>query len=392
MTIKSVITDTKKQIAILGTAMLLIGSLTSCDWVTDDLPECEMGVSLQFVYDRNMMRADAFAPEVDCVTVYVFDNDSNFVKSQSETTSALQDPDYKMQLHLDPGQYHLVVYGGVTCENAAFKITPDWIESRADQGTINDIRVTLPASSDGISQAKLHDLAERTGGLFYGTLDLSIDREADWNGVHRRLETVYLMKDNNNIQIMLQELTDPYLVDYNDFNFKIVDDNFVLDGKNNVIPQTTSTYSTSYRPYSAENRVVGYVDISQREGTVAEEDYDRPVQVAVAEFATSRLLAEHAKTAKLVITSKSEKDSNGNERELISIPLINYLTKTRGYYANWIDKLPNVQNGETTADQEYLDRESNWKLMFFLQNGRWVSTRIAVNDWIVRVDDIDLKM
>ena len=40
--------------------------------------------------------------------------------------------------------------------------------------------------------------------------------------------------------------------------------------------------------------------------------------------------------------------------------------------------------------QEFLDRESDWSMLFLLnENDVWHKTEIIVNDWTVRVNDIE---
>ena len=39
--------------------------------------------------------------------------------------------------------------------------------------------------------------------------------------------------------------------------------------------------------------------------------------------------------------------------------------------------------------QEFLDRESEWSMIFFLSpNLEWIKTYIKINDWTVRINDI----
>ena len=41
--------------------------------------------------------------------------------------------------------------------------------------------------------------------------------------------------------------------------------------------------------------------------------------------------------------------------------------------------------------QEFLDRESEWSLVFFLDDGlRWLNTRIVINDWVVRINHTEM--
>ena len=379
MRLKSVLCDTKgrgaHRLPLLGVLSLV---LASCASVFDAEPDCRMGVALNFVYDYHMEPgADAFASNVDCVTVLVFDAETGaFVKQLTETTEVLEDPGYRMELLLDTGSYHLVVYGGLACEDARFDLTPEFPVTRSGEMRKEDILVSLP-SEDGVSKTQLHNIEERWGGLFYGTKDIVLtDQDLS---VQFREETVYLMKDTNNIQVILQELSYPYQIDYRNYDIKIIDDNFVLDGYNNVVPTAADGIQPVYMPYASENRIMGFVEPGERNGQAVEEDEDRPVQVACVEFSTSRLFLEHIETAKLVVTSKTEVDTNGDPLQIINIPLIKYLTAIRGFGDSWIKD-----------DQEFLDRQSRWTLMFFLQHDVWMSARVSVNWWTVRINDIEL--
>lgn len=365
------------RLSLLGVLGLAMG-LGSCEPIFDEDPNCRLGVALNFVYEYHMEPgADAFPSNVDCVTVLVFDKGGNFVTQLTETSDVLRDEKYRMELPLDAGDYHLVVYGGLACEDAAFDFTPDFSAASNRGAKKEDILVTLPLNGEGFSDKQLHDIDKRTGGLFYGTLDLTLT-EQDYTTTFRE-ETVYLMKDTNNIQVILQELQYPYQIDYKDYNFRIVDDNFVLDGFNNVVPVYTSEYKPYYLPYNAENRIMGQVEYKDQNGALLEENKDQPVQVACVEFSTSRLLVEHLSTARLIISSKVEKDALGRDKELINIPLITYLTAVRGFGDSWI-----------RSDQEFLDRQSRWSLIFFLQRGLWVNAWVSVNWWTVRINDIEL--
>ena len=367
----------KKRLPLLGMLCLALG-LSSCESIFDEEPNCRLGVALNFVYDYHMEPgANAFSSNVDCVTVLVFDQDGNYVKQLSETSDVLRDPSWRMELPLDAGTYHLVVYGGLACEEARFELTPASLSPATRAERKEDILVTLPRNGDGESARQLHNIEDRTGGLFYGTLDVSLsDRDF---AVEYREETVCLMKDTNNIQVILQELNSPYEVDYDDYDFYIVDDNFVLDGFNKAVPVATEQYRPCYRPYAAENREMGYVDYQDRNGVLLEEDKEQPVQVACAEFSTSRLFIEHLPTARLIVTSREQHDADGNDKVIIDIPLIRYLAAIRGFGDSWIKD-----------DQEFLDRQSRWTLMFFLQRNVWVSARVSVNWWTVRINDIEL--
>lgn len=349
-------------------------ALTSCEGIYDNREDCVRGVQLKFVYDYHMEPgANSFPANVDCIDVYVFDNDGNYLNHFYETSSELQSEHYRMVLPLAEGDYQLMVYGGMACEKPAF----EWEHaSRGEVTRKEDLSVNLPLNSDGFSAVKLHDIEERTGGLFYGTYNLTVTN-ADYGTTYTE-HTVHLMKDTNNIQVILQELSSPFIVDYNDFEFAIIDDNFKLDHTNDAVHIASDDFTPHYRPYTYYNQEMGYVEPVNRDGAIVEEDETRPVQVGCVEFSTSRLLARHMDTARLVVKSKKEGD-NGEPKVIMDIPVIKYLAATRGFGSAWIK-----------SDQEYLDRQSSWNLMLFLQHGRWINVYVAVNSWMVRLNNIEL--
>ena len=363
------------RLPLLGVLCFAMGFI-SCEPIFDKAPDCRLGVSLRFVYDYHMEPgANAFHSNVDCVNVLIFDSNYNFIGQQSESRDVLRDENYRMELLLDEGDYHLVVYGGLDCDKSAFTFSPDWLTRSAAPQTRDDIRVTLPLT-DGVSEAQLHDIEKHTGGLFYGIQDISLT-EHDY-ALELREVTVPMMKDTNNIQVVLQQISAPYQIDIKDYDIRIIDDNFVLDGYNNPVHIATDDFQPVYKPYATYNRVTGYVEAG-REGTLAEEDNDRQVQVACAEFSTSRLFFDHLPTAYLVVTTRPADEENGTPTEIIRLPLIEYLAMIRGYGDSWIKD-----------DQEFLDRQSRWSMIFFLQHNTWASARIAVNWWTVRVNEIVL--
>ena len=364
-----------KCLSLLGVLCFAAGLGSSCEPILDKEPDCRLGVALKFVYDYHMEPGgDAFAANVDCVNVFVFDKDGNYVKQSSETSEALRDGSYRMDLLLDAGDYHIVVYGGTACENATFNLTtPDWDTPYSRSGEKADIRASLPLEN-GESSALLHDPEHHTGGLFYGTANVSVS-EHDWATSLREVK-VNLMKDTNNIQIILQELSSPYKIEADEYNFYIIDDNFVLDGLNNPVSTAYEGYAPVYRPYHQETAEMGYVEYRDQNGALLSEDEDSTVQVARAEFSTSRLFVDHIDKSRLVITSATEKDENGEDKVIINIPLIMYLTAVRGFGDSWIKD-----------DQEFLDRQSRWTMMFFLQKNVWVNARVSVNWWTVRINN-----
>lgn len=88
-----------------------------------------------------------------------------------------------------------------------------------------------------------------------------------------------------------------------------------------------------------------------------------------ADLSTSRLTVSNPGV--LLITDAE------TGREVARLPLSTYLAMGRSGADNW-------------SDQEYLDRGSRWNLLFFLdRNNLWVKTWIHVNDWPVRINNIE---
>lgn len=64
-------------------------TLVSCSWWHDDQEGCEATRRVRFVYDMNMLYADAFAHEVKTVTLHAFDSEGKLVYSKTAPTSEI---------------------------------------------------------------------------------------------------------------------------------------------------------------------------------------------------------------------------------------------------------------------------------------------------------------
>lgn len=306
--------------------------------IYSDLSDCPRGLSLRFVYDYNMEYVNSFHKKSDCVSLYVFDEEGNYVATYHEIGDKLKDENYRMKVSLDKGNYTLLAYGGMACQSKSFYMPT--FETRA-ASHIDDMYVELE-HKDFQSNKSLHP-------LFYGALEVSI-AEDDYVE-----ETVYMIKNTNNIRVVLQQQTGEVIA-ASQFNFEITDDNSYLDNKNNVVPRGDVTYT----PWTKGEEIVGSWD-----------DNSTPVTAVWAELSTSRLTT--GTSPRLTITKTADGE------EVLSIPLNNYL------------QLLKSQLYADMGAQEYLDRESEWTLIFFLDSGlRWINTRIVINDWVVRLNHTEL--
>ena len=92
-------------------ALLAAVALSSCERIFEDLAPCLHGVSLRFVYDYNMQYPNAFPNQVDCLTLYIYDENDDYVDTRIVTGTELQDENYRMKLDLPDGKYHFAAHG-----------------------------------------------------------------------------------------------------------------------------------------------------------------------------------------------------------------------------------------------------------------------------------------
>lgn len=325
--------------AILAIAPGLAG-LSSCSGVIyDDLDPCPEGLRLRFIYDYNMEFANAFHSQVHCLTLLVYDEQGRYVETRTVTDpQLLSDENWRMDVDLPEGKYRLLAYGGMACDEKSlhFTTTPSKENGVEDvEAVINDDILQSPTGT------QLHH-------LFYGALDV----EVGGSSIAYQEYTLPMMKDTNNIRILLQNVNGTPVND-RDYTFEITDDNTRLDWRN--LPVTNGTFT--YLPWTQ-----GQVNGGEVPGG------DRSV-LAFAEFSTSRLMARS--DARLTIKRRSD------DREVLSIPLITYLQLLRS------------QEYADMAPQEFLDRESRWNLILFLNEGNWITTTIVINGWVVRINNIE---
>ena len=318
-------------------ALIVAGTVfySSCDRLHEDLDPCEIGLRIRFIYDYNMEFANAFPAQVDCLTVLFYDARGNYVTTRTNTTSDLADENWRMTVDLAPGQYTVLAYGGMACDDASFSFV-----TAPESTRLRDIEVRLNPEEVG---TELHP-------LFYGRLETSVEADA----LTYKEVTVEMMKDTNNLRVLLQQIGgEP--VDNADYDFQITDNNTLFSWDNDLLPVPTVTYTPWARGNASPGELPDGGDAS----------------VAWAEISFSRLLT--ALKPRLIITHKS------SGRKVVDIPLNNYLLLLKS------------QAFATMPNQEFLDRESRWNMIFFLsEDNYWVSTMISIKDWNVRINNADL--
>lgn len=321
---------------LLSVAALAI--LSSCS-VTEDLKPCLAGIEMRFIYDYNIEEANAFHNQVDCITLHIYDGEGRFVATRTETSDVLADESWRMRLELEPGSYHAVAYGGIACDKASFAH-----RSEPSEGSdVSDIEMQLKQEHVG---TRLHD-------HYHGTVDFVVEPRQD---IYTEV-TLPLTRTTNHFRILLHNL-DMQPVDGRDFDFEIVDDNSLLDHRNNPV----TGHPVSYPAWTSGAEVP-----SDEESRAGEDSDIQPVQLGYAELSTSRIMLGSGAQLRIRLRETGE--------EIVRLPLPSYLVLGRSEDDPW-------------GKQEFLDRCSRWNMTFFLdRNNQWVKTHIIVNNWTVRIND-----
>ena len=321
---------------LLAAALVCIAAPACSDLIYDDLSECPV-YKVKFRYDWNMKYADAFAHEVKAVTLYVLDSKGSIVWSRSESGEALAAEDYSMVVKVPAGKYDLLAWCDAD-ELGTFTF------SEGTEKTALKCSLDRKHAHDG--SAYVDSDLDR---LYYGF------ESADFTSRKgETVATVSLKKNTNHFQVVLQHLSGSP-VDPDIFDFSITDDNALMDWDNSLMAGGDVTY----RPWAVYS------------GEVAMNRASDALNVAIAEFTTGRIVLGHNPRLNIRL-----KDS---DRIVISIPLIDYALLVKGKY------------NENLDNQEYLDRQDEYDMIFFLDDGeRWVNQYIYINSWKVVLQNAEL--
>ena len=207
-------------------------------------------------------------------------------------------------------------------------------EPVAGKTTLEDLTVRMKREESLVHNKALNP-------LWYGGV-----QAVSFTGRQEQTETVSLIKDTNKFRFILQKSGPGEELDINDCLFEIRADNGYYDWNNDLLDDDM----ISYRPYYLEK--VEDVGI-------------------VVEMNTMRLL-EHKK---VYLTLKRKSDG----KELMKIDLIPYLLLTK-------------MEGHNIPAQEYLDRQSEYAIVFFYNPEllNFLSTKIVINGWTIWLIGEDL--
>lgn len=347
---KRLVTILQKAASQLLLSAVLAGAMASCDSVLDhEEGDCTVKYQVRFKYDYNMKFANAFANEVKTVTLYAFDENGQLIYQKIEEGNMLKEEDYSMQVDIQPGEYHLIAWAGLNDESFAVPLLSPG-SSDIDELTVKTNRTTQTrANGEGENLVN-----KKLAPLWHGESVRAFTRSG--NGKDNTI-TIDLVKNTNILRIVLHQLGQEN-IDIDKFDFAIYDDNGWMNYDNTLLKDELLTY----KPYSTNT------------GTTTRATADggnTPIAVATAELSVARLIAD--KNPMLRITNK---DTN---EVIIQVSLIEYI------------RLLKMSQYSTMSDQEYLDREDEYSMTFFLDKDMtWLKTQIIINGWTIRLNDSDL--
>ena len=328
------------------TACLIAGvaTLASCNGMMyDGEGDCDPYHKVKFVFDKNLSFTDAFDKEVNAVTLYVIDAATgNIVWSKSESGDNVRSSGYLMDVDVPPGDYRLLAWCGEG-KDTHFTV-PDAAHFTGLTCALNRGRDEAGAVSK-----------EALNRLYHGHVEN--ETFVDEEGVH--IHTVELVKDTNHVNVVLQNLSGKP-IDKDNFTFRITDCNGSMDWDNSLLDDELITY----HPHNVASGSAGIVtpdptDPKPTDPKTVSRSITQ-VNTCVAQFTTGRLVK--GQDMRVIIT-------NSKGREVLNIPLIDYSLLVKGHY-------------ESLDDQDFLDRQDKYDLVFFLDDrDEWVSTYIYVNAW-----------
>ena len=327
---------------------LLCLAVLSCEPIFEYEGDCSAIWKVDFRYDMNMKYADAFGHEADSLVVYAFDRKGNLVWYNTEQGDTLAHEDYVMPLGLKPGVYDLVAWS--RCESAAEHFVLPAVDSLGEIDGHLFCELVRSKGEDGRTYVQEH-----IGSLMHGSIDSLVIM--DDNEDH--IVPMSMTKNTNRVRVILQQLSSED-IDKDSFSFAVTDRNAVYGFDNSLLPCEEVTY----REWK---KSTGYVSMDPGDGSGNE---SVSTSAVVAELTVGRLV--EGNDTRLTVT-------DGEGDVVFSIPLIDYALMIKGHY-------------DDMSDQEYLDRQDEYVMTFFLDSGmRWIDSYIYINSWKVVLSNVDFK-
>ncbi len=326
-------------------SVLLCIFLVSCEWVNDDYSDCPTGTWLHFSYTYNILDVDAAYNLVDDLYIFIFDDNEKYVGMQEVDSLQFQQNSAMVEINQPQGEYKILVWGGLSDSNYTLS---NLIEGET---LYEDVVLSLSKSAEADENLNLLSY------LFHCNLDYIAVTD------YYNVIEAPLVKNNNHFSIIIQDESNSGL-SIGDLGIVIRSDNGAIDYGNNIIEGSYVNY-TPYKQFASEVT------------NSTSDSIDEISSVFTSYINTLRLFDDDDTSLSIVYTATDER--------VVDISLTQYLLLTRGYY-----------NSDTMGDQEYLDRQDSYSLIFYFEDsgdgsGGCICTKISVNGWIIRFNQVELK-
>ena len=359
---------------------IALTTMSSC--IKEDMDDCPPAISkvaLQFDYTYNVKQADAFAAEVKNINVYAFDENGKFFDSYIESREKFETGHTMEITGLKDGKYTFVCLA-----------RDRQVMSRAED---DEMEFSFASLTPGVST--IDDLTVRMGkdnseeikndkefaALYTAKTQVDFQR-LNQNGNEGTVvtSTLSLMKCTKTYRIVLL----PYENDQADFkpeNFdvRIEGSSAWLDHKGEKVKNERITYL----PYNMERR-------ANYDGAHTEVNEEPVDQALIYDLSSSRMFERQSDRRAVRDGDKSKYD---DKRIIITdlrdkdnpIELFNHSLP-------WFLALCGEKVNQNWDDQEYLDREDHYVLMFYVSDKRDYNmiTKVNVNGWNVNLKDTEL--
>lgn len=359
---------------------IALTTMSSC--IKEDMDDCPPAISkvaLQFDYTYNVKQADAFAAEVKNINVYAFDENGKFFDSYIESREKFETGHTMEITGLKDGKYTFVCLA-----------RDRQVMSRAED---DEMEFSFASLTPGVST--IDDLTERMGKD--NGEEIKNDKEfaalytaktqVDFQRLNQKgnegtvvTSTLSLMKCTKTYRIVLL----PYENDQADFkpeNFDVRIEGSAawLDHKGEKMKNERITYL----PYNMERR-------ANYDGAHTEVNEEPVDQALIYDLSSSRMF-ERQNDRRVV--RDGDKNNYDDKRIIITdlrdkdhpIELFNHSLP-------WFLALCGEKVNPNWDDQEYLDREDHYVLMFYVSDKRDYNmiTKVNVNGWNVNIKDTEL--
>lgn len=359
---------------------IALTTMSSC--IKEDMDDCPPAISkvaLQFDYTYNVKQADAFAAEVKNINVYAFDENGKFFDSYIESREKFETGHTMEITGLKDGKYTFVCLA-----------RDRQVMSRAED---DEMEFSFASLTPGVST--IDDLTVRMGKD--NGEEIKNDKEfaalytaktqVDFQRLNQKgnegtvvTSTLSLMKCTKTYRIVLL----PYENDQADFkpeNFDVRIEGSAawLDHKGEKVKNEKITYL----PYNMERR-------ANYDGAHTEVNEEPVDQALIYDLSSSRMFERQSD--RRVVRDGDKNDYDDKRIIITDLRDKDHPIELFNHSLPWFLALCGEKVNQNWDDQEYLDREDHYVLMFYVSDKRDYNmiTKVNVNGWNVNIKDTEL--